>query len=255
MPPAKIIRKTLIGWPPRVDTHSESDSCDCALSRHVKDSGVPFMTWLRRHAAWAWPAMLVAGLALVVAIRLGSEWANPQASTAATESQGLVVGDSDPLAAAGRRLRLLQQETGQIRDQLAAIQNDVTVRREQAAAIDEMLSAGRLTDCPPFLQEDTTVRALQKIIREATASDGPETTVQGPLSTAAAVARQRLRRKLEVLRDQRLQESAGLDAQAETLRAQLRLQTQELQRLQNEVQRQLQQSRGHPSLLTMPASS
>ena len=198
------------------------------------------MLWLRRHAAWAWPAVLVAGLLGVVAIRIWSGWSEEAMTPMATETEGVIVGESDGLAALARRIRDLQDTSGETRGRLSVLQKDVGARRQHVATLDAMLASDRLTDCPAFLRQQTTVRALQKIIREAADSPRPERGDQSLLSTAAAVARERLRGKLTMLRHQLLEEIADLESQTATLRQRLHLQTTELQRLQRQVRQDLQ---------------
>jgi len=200
------------------------------------------MGWphLRTPAAWAWPVAIAAGLALVLTIRALSGPGIQPASSAAKESGGIVAAQPDDLAAAARRLRALQGRLEQTREQLAAVQNEAVSRRQQVATLDAMLADDTLTQCPGFLQDETTVRALQKIIREAAAAPDLAAPGQNQLNTAAAVAHERLRRKLEILRDQLLQDAARLEMQAESLRQQLHLQMEEIELLQRQVHRQLQ---------------
>ena len=197
------------------------------------------MSWLSRHTAWAWPAVLLAGLLAVVAIRIWSGWASVPTPSMATQADGIVAGRSDDLAAAARRIRLLQDQSGETRRRLAALQSDVSAKRQQARTLDAMLASNRLTDCPAFLRQQTTVRALQKIIREAADSGIAEAADQNRLNTAAAVARERLRRKLEALRSQLTEDISRLQTRTAALRQQLHLQTAELQRLRRRVERQL----------------
>ena len=198
------------------------------------------MSWLSRHTAWAWPAVLLAGLLAVVAIRIWSGWASGPAPSMATQADGIVAGRSDDLAAAARRIRLLQDQSGETRRRLAALQSDVSAKRQQARTLDAMLASDRLTDCPAFLRQQTTVRALQKIIREAADSGIAEAADQNRLNTAAAVARERLRRKLEALRSQLTDDISRTEDPAAALRQRLHLQVAELQRLRRQVQRELQ---------------
>ena len=200
------------------------------------------MEWLRRHAVWAWPALLVLGLALVLAARrLPTRTDRAVSSRPATEDSGLVTAQSIDLASAARSIRFLQNDLARIRRQLAAIQNETSLRRERVATIEKMLADDTLTQAPVFLCEDTTVRALQQIIREASDPAAPD---QDRLSTAAAVARQRLRQKLESLRDQWVREVADRTTEADMHRERLHLQTQELERLQRQVHQQLQPPSG-----------
>jgi len=156
------------------------------------------------------------------------------------EGTGVVAGDADDLASTARRIRVLKELVGRMREQFTAVQARTSTCRQQVAALDEMLASDRLTDCPAFLREQTTVRALQKIIREATGSEDPSARDQDRLNTAAVVARERLRTKLQVLRDQLTEEATRLETQAATLRQQLTVQTAELETLQREARRQLQ---------------
>lgn len=198
------------------------------------------MSWLRRHMARAWPAVLLAGLLAVAAIRVGSGWTSGPAPTLATETNGIVAGRSDDLATAARRFRLLQDQSGETRRCLAALQSDVAAKRQQRNTLDAMLATNRLTDSPAFLRGQTTVRALQKIIREATDTGVTEAADQSRLNTAAAVARERLRRKLEAIHSELAEDIDRLEARAAATRHQLHFQTAELQRLRRRVQRQLQ---------------
>lgn len=206
------------------------------------------MSWLRQHITWIWPAVLVVGLALVVTIRLWSGWAERPMASLASETDGVVSGESDGLVAAARRIRALQSQSAATRQQLAALQKDSSAKRQHAATLDTMLASDRLTDCPDFLRQQTTVRALQNIIREAADTTPSESPDQSRLNTAAAVARERLRTKLEALRSQLAEEIGDLETQATTLRQRLQLQTAELERLQRQAKRQLQSraSSRHP---------
>ena len=201
------------------------------------------MSWLRRHARWAGSVALLAVLVLLIVVRLGSEWGDRTPAPANADSGGVVAGQPDSLTLTAQHIRLLQDEVMRTRERLAALQTDSSVRRDRIAALDEMLAADCLTPCPDFLREETTVRALQKIIREAADSAGPPTTVQTPLHTAATVARERLRTKFQVLRGQLVQEINALETQADSLRNSLHLQTDELERLQRQANRQLQSDR------------
>jgi len=197
------------------------------------------MSWLKGHAPMMWPAAVLAALGLVVLIRMGSGWTDPPPLSANADHRGVVTAEPDAMATA-RRLRLLEDQAGQTRGQLAAVQTETAVRRERIAALDEMLASDSLTDCPGFLRDETTVRALQKVIREASDSSRPLDDGQSRLNTAATVARERLRQKLEGLRHQLTQELARLEAQGETLRQKLRTQTEELDLLQRQIHRQSQ---------------
>jgi hypothetical protein len=195
------------------------------------------MSWLKRHAVLVWPALVLAGVGLVVLVRVGSEWVDRPLTSPAAAGHGVVTAQPDAMATA-RRIRLLRDEEAKTREQLAAVQTQTALRQERIATLDEMLTSDSLTDCPPFLRQETTVRALQKIIREA--SDGPAGGDQNRLNTAATVAHERLRQKLEVLRSQLVQELGNLEARSETLRQCLRLQTEELELLERQIRRQSQ---------------
>jgi hypothetical protein len=211
------------------------------------------MAWLERHSTWIWAVSIVAGIVVVLGVRVASE--HPTPSTAGTRlwrvpdgpSRGVITGESSDLATAARRARVLQDQVGQMRQELASLQTEAITRRQRIAAINEMLAGDSYTDTPVFLREDTTVRALQKIIREAAGSPDPSATQQDRLSTAATVARERLRAKLEALREQLAGEASDLDARAESLRQRVRLQSEEAERLQREMQKELH-SRLHPEL-------
>jgi hypothetical protein len=199
------------------------------------------MLSLRRRAVWAWPAVLVAGLGLILVFRLVDGPSGSSAASPAGGSSGVVAGEPSDLAAAARRIRLLQAQVSQTRDQLAALQTQARNIRQQIITLDEMLAGDSLTDSPGFLRDDTSVRALQKIIREAASS--PATSDEPDrLGTAAVVARERLRSKLESLREQLTHETAALDAQSGALRQRLRLQSDEVEHLQRQVQKELKSS-------------
>jgi hypothetical protein len=197
------------------------------------------MSWLKRHAAWIWPVSLAVAAALVLLLRIFPGWPAQPAPGAAGERGGVVSGDSTNLAATARQLRVLQEQVGRTRDQLAGFDAEAAARRRRVAALDDMLAGNSLTDCPSFLQEDTSVRALQTIIREASESAGG-TGRQDQLITAATVARERLRSKLELLRDQLLREIADFDARSEALRARLIQESEDSERIQRLLQRELQ---------------
>jgi len=197
------------------------------------------MSWLKRHATLMWPLAVLIILGLLVLIRIGPGWATRPLAPPQAEAHGVVTAGADAMATA-RRIAQLQGEAGRTREQLAAVQTQTSVRRERIATLEEMLASDSLTDCPNFLKEETTVRALQKIIREASETVRPPADDQNRLSIAATIARQRLRQKLEGLRDQLQQELGRLESQAEALRERLRLQTEELDLLDRQIRRQSQ---------------
>lgn len=209
------------------------------------------MSWLRRHAAWIWPALLVTGLVLVALTRLWSGWAGRPESTMGAEVHGVVTADANDLAAIARRIRTLQEERSRTREQFTALAARAADCRQHVAALDDMLASGRLTECPVFLREETTVRALQKIIREASGSEAAGQPAESQLSTAGAVARERLRARLEALRDQLRAETATLDARTEALRLELDLQATQIEALQGNVLERLQ---GHARDRSAPAA-
>jgi hypothetical protein len=197
------------------------------------------MSWLKGHAPMIWPAAVLAALGLVVLIRMGSGWTDPPPVSADADHRGIATAEPDAMATA-RRIRLLEDQAGRTREQLAAVQTETSVRRERVATLDEMLASDSLTDAPGFLKDETTVRALQKIIREAAASSRPVDNDSSRLNTAATVARERLRQKLESLRSQFAQELGKLEAQSDALRDKLRTQTEALDHLQRQIHRQSQ---------------
>jgi chromosome segregation ATPase len=182
---------------------------------------------------------LVVGATIVVFARLLPKEPLPRSAVAA--GGGLVTGNSNDLAAAARQIRLLQGQVDQMREELAGLQTQIASWHQQIALLDEMLARDALTECPAFLREETTVRALQKIIREADSSPATTAATQDRLSTAAGVARERLRSKLEALRDQLQTQVADLETQADALRLRTHLQSQEVEYRQRQVQRELQE--------------
>jgi hypothetical protein len=223
-----------------------SEECDCAAPAAVANACDPEkvdrMSRPSVRAMWAWPLALLAGLGLIVAVRVWSGWAGRPVVSMGAQDVGVMAGDSADLADAGRRLRLLSEEADALRGRLAAAEADIAEHRARAEALGDMLSADRLTLCPPFLQAETTVRALQKIIIEA-ASPAPASGGDERLSTAAVVARQRLRRKLEALRDEASQAMADAQTHADALRSALHVKASELQRARQNAAVQLQSRR------------
>jgi hypothetical protein len=202
---------------------------------------------LKRHATWLWLAALVVSVALVATLRMesGPSGLPPKAATA--DTSGVVAAGPNDLAAIARRLQLLQGRSAQVREQLATLQTEGATRRQQIAALDAMLAADSFTECPSFLSEDTTVRAFQKIIREAASATGPDESDHDRLNTAATVARERLRGKLEVRRDQLSREAADLNTQSEDLRQRLRIQSEEIDLLDRQVREELQNRSSSPA--------
>jgi hypothetical protein len=127
-----------------------------------------------------------------------------------------------------------------MREQIDGLQTESAARCRQIAALDETLVAGSFDDCPPFLSDDATVRAFQRIIRETEGETDRAAPDHDRLNTAAAVARERLRMKFEAMRDQLVREADDLDAQAEELKVRLHAQSVEVERLDWQVRQQLQ---------------
>jgi hypothetical protein len=198
------------------------------------------LNWLQSHAKLAWPVALVVGVLLVVGARLWPGWTPCPARSDSIAGSGVVAGQASDLASAARRIRFLQEQINRTRQQLVSIQTDAAGRRGHVAALAEMLATDTLTECPPFLRDDTTVRALQKVVREAAESTTVGDAGRDRLNTAASVARERLRSKLDALRQQLTREAAGLDTQAEALRQRLHLLCGEVEQLQRDIQRELQ---------------
>ncbi|HUX00143.1 MAG: hypothetical protein WBD63_09630 [Phycisphaerae bacterium] len=182
-----------------------------------------------RRIAW----VFAAGAAVVLAIgglRLLSAWRGAPAPAEAGDS-GLVAstdartGDAAALANLARRVRTLRDNLNRTRSGLQQAERQSADLRERVAVLDDMLARDTLTDCPIFLHEETTVRALQSILREATESRVP---AAGRMATGEMIARQRLRQRLTLLRDEMDQQARDLDARADVLRADLRRQADEL---------------------------
>ena len=193
----------------------------------------------RRHVVWIWPALLLAGLAAVVAFRVWSGWATRPMAASTDRADGRVEGERADLSAAGRRLRRLSHQLARTRRRLADFQADIADRRRHIRTLDGMLESGRLTECPPFLHDSTTVRALQKIIREAEGPAQAEGGQRSRLATAATIARERLRARLSAMRDRFAREVADLQARAAALRHERRLQEAGLRQLRRQISERL----------------
>jgi len=200
----------------------------------------------RRQVAWIWPALLLAGLAAIVICRVWSGWARRPMVASTDHTEGRVEGEAAALVAVGRRLRHLQVQLADTEHRLANLQTHIAAKRRQVRTLDDMLGVGRLTECPPFLRDKTTVRALQKIIREAEGPVQAEAGRRSRLSTAATVARERLRAKLSALRAEWAHAVAELKDQAATLRQQRRLQERGVQRLRRQIDERLEGRSRHP---------
>ena len=205
------------------------------------------MSSLKGHTPWLWLAALVISAVLVAILRVESGPAGPPPRADPADTSGVVAAGPNNLAAIAQRLQLIQGRAVQVREQLATLQTEGATRRQQIAALDAMLAADSFTECPPFLSEDTTVRALQQIIREAASATSPDESDHDRLNTAATVARERLRGKLEVRRDQLSRETADLNTQSEDLRQRLRIQSEEIDRLDRQVREELQNRSSSPA--------
>jgi len=195
------------------------------------------MPWRRPAATWAWSAALPVGIVLALAVRVLSGWGSEPAA-GQPPAAAPVAPPADDLATTAGRLCQLQAETSAARQQLLGLQAQATARRQEIAALDRMLADGSFTQSPEFLKDETTVRALQRIVREAAAS-APGDDNADMNAAAAAVARDRLTRRLEVLRDQRLDQLQTIQSQAETVRVHLRERAGEMEALQQQVRQQL----------------
>jgi hypothetical protein len=195
--------------------------------------------WLQRHAKWAWPIALVAGVLLIVCARFWPGSPRDARSDGGLRS-GVAAGQASDLASAARRVRFLQEQVNRTRQQLVTLQTEAATRRGQVAAINEMLVTDSLSECPPFLRDDSTLRALQKIVREAAESTASGDAGHDRLNTAASVARERLRSKLDALREVLAREAADLDTQAEALRQRLHQLAGEVEQIQRDIHRELQ---------------
>ena len=203
---------------------------------------------LARMATWAWVVLLVGGLAAIV---LGIQYTSGRSFSAAAAPAGPSGALGNPrtsdLAELARRGREHQRQLLALREQLAGTQGQTDLLHERAATLEAMLAGDSLTQCPVFLQEETTVRALQGIIREAVASDAPGNDAGvNRLDTAATIARSRLRRRLEMLREDRQQQALGLEDLACDLRGRIRQQAAELESFQSRINRHLRAAASAP---------
>ena len=217
------------------------------------------MSRLNRRFAWAFAAGTAAAILAIGGLRLVS---SPRGMPAAAEAGdvGLVAmtdgraglaakGEASDLAALARRLRTLQDDLNRTRTELRQTQAASADLRDRANVLDDMLARDALTDCPVFLHEETTVRALQGILREATESRGPDGSARPPtptdrMGTGAMIARQRLRQRLAVLRDEMAQQARDLDARADVLGADLRRQADEVERLEGQLMSRIPAPKG-----------
>lgn len=197
--------------------------------------------------AWACAATLLAGVAVIAGVRLFSAWHGGPAPAVAGDGRGIIAATdslSDPgtlangqsLASAARRIRLLQEGLNDTRGRLAKAETEAALLRDRAATLDRMLAGDTLTDCPLFLHDETTVRALQGILREAAAGT----------DAAATIARQRLRQRLAVLRDKMAQEAGDRGAEADALHGRLRQQADDLETLQQSLMSRLSEAQAGP---------
>lgn len=200
------------------------------------------MLRLNRRIAWVWPVLLVAGLVFVVAFRTWSGWATRPMAASTDAAEGVIKGHADDAAAVARRIRQLEAAIEQTQQALADLAATATRKREQADTLRTMCESDQLTECPPFLHEDATVRALQKIIREADGATPAGDDRQARLATAAAVARERLRARLTALHDQLRNEIVDVEERAAVLGQRLRIESRDLPRLRQQMDRRLDRS-------------
>jgi len=197
--------------------------------------------------AWACAATLLAGVAVIAGVRLFSAWHGGPAPAVAGDGRGIIAATDSPsdpgtlangqsLASAARRIRLLQEGLNDTRGRLAKAETEAALLRDRAATLDRMLAGDTLTDCPLFLHDETTVRALQGILREAAAGT----------DAAATIARQRLRQRLAVLRDKMAQEAGDRGAEADALHGRLRQQADDLETLQQSLMSRLSEAQAGP---------
>jgi hypothetical protein len=198
--------------------------------------------------AWACAATLLAGVAVIAGVRLFSTWHGGPAPAVAGDGRGIIAATDSPsdpgtlangqsLASLARRIRLLQEGLNDTRGRLAKAETEAALLRDRAATLDRMLAGDSLTDCPLFLHDETTVRALQGILREAAA---------GGTDAAATIARQRLRQRLAGLRDQMAQEADDREAEADALHGRLRQQADDLETLQQSLMSRLSEAQAGP---------
>ena len=209
----------------------------------------------RRQIAWIWPTLLLAGLAAVVAFRMWSGWATRPMVASTGRTEGRVAGEQADLAAAGRQLRRLQVRATATASRLAAVQAELAAKHQQILTLDEMLDTGRLTECPPFLRDETTVRALQKIIREAGGPAQADAGQGSRLGTAAVIARERLRAKLSTIRSQLDREALDLEDRASALRHEQQLQEADLRQLRRQIDQRLDTRVTDPEAPATPDSA
>jgi len=190
--------------------------------------------------AWACAAALVAGIVVIAVMRLFSVRDERPAPAVAGDGRGIIAVTASPLhfearslASAARHIRLLQESLNDTRERLAKAETEAALLRDRVTALDRMLTEDSLTDCPLFLHDETTVRALQGILREA---DDNRT------DAAATIARQRLRRRLAGIRDQMAQEVADREAVADALHVRLRQQADDLETLQQSLMSRLSEA-------------
>jgi len=210
--------------------------------------GTAGMSRPKHSIAWACAATLLAGVAVLAAVRLFSAWEGGPAPAVAGDGRGIIAATDSPsdpgtlangpsLASLARRIRLLQEDLNDTRGRLAKAETEAVLLRDRVVTLDRMLAGDSLTDCPLFLHDETTVRALQGILREAAA---------GGTDAAATIARQRLRRRLTVLRDQMAQEAADRQAEADALHGRLRQEADDLETLQQSLMSRLSEAQAGP---------
>jgi chaperonin cofactor prefoldin len=183
---------------------------------------------------------VAAVLALVSSIHYFQAVPTDVAAASADGDHGRAALRSTDLAALARRYKALQDQTTALRQQLATVQAQATVARDHASTLGSMLAGNSLTQTPVFLQDESTVRALQGIIREAAGPESPGRTTEDNLGTAATIARERLRQKFETLRENLDQQATRLETQADELLDRIRSQSAEMEALETDINRRLQ---------------
>lgn len=195
------------------------------------------------HAARAWTGATIAVVAAVLTWRLvapalgvGQDGPSVTAPHAATE--GTAAG-SAPLARLARQVRLGQEALRQRHEQLDRLSSRSAQVAARIATLDAMLADGRLTESPGFLEKESSVRALQGILREAAAETPRTDADRQRLHMTADIARERLGQKLGALRGEAAAEAARAAEEAEALRDDIRRRTCEIEDLQARLLREL----------------
>jgi len=172
-------------------------------------------------SGWMWIGLVVAGLAAAVLCRWRA--GPPTEPASAGGSVGLVGAEAgrppDLLARVGR----LEAEAAQVESRRRTLCHQARERRRWARVLDEMVESGRLSDAPDFLRGQTTILALQRIIRMASAGGPAGGRADPRFQTAAAVAQSRLRGKLTALAERFRAEAEDFERQAAALETEARL--------------------------------